>query len=130
LAEKTPAQKLFIKEGYRIYAPHAPQDLAVLLGPLPAGARLVDHPEEPVDVILLFADTRAVLEADLPLLTDRLTPAGFLWVAYHKGTSQVKTDINRDSIHRYAPSVGLDTVFQIAIDADWSALRLKKIEET
>jgi hypothetical protein len=127
LTEKTPAQKLFIKEGFSIYSLHAPQDLAGLLGPLPAGTRLIDQPAEPVDAILLFADSRAVLEADLPRLKDWLKPDGLLWVAYHKGTSKVKTDINRDSIHRYAPSVGLDTVFQIAIDADWSALRLKRV---
>ena len=34
-------------------------------------------------------------------------------------------DINRDSIRDYVVTVGLDTVAQIAIGADRSALRLK-----
>jgi len=30
-------------------------------------------------------------------------------------------------IHKLAPEYGLDTVSQIAIDDDWSALRLKRV---
>jgi hypothetical protein len=52
---------------------------------------------------------------------------GALWVAYVKGTSALKSDINRDSIREYVATVGLDTVAQIAIDHDWSALRLKAV---
>ena len=50
-----------------------------------------------------------------------------LWLAYPKLTSKLAGDLSRDVIHEWAPSHGLDTVSQIAIDADWSALRLKRI---
>jgi hypothetical protein len=50
-----------------------------------------------------------------------------LWVSYHKGTSKVKTDINRDTINAYANSLCLQGVAIISIDDDWSALRLKRI---
>jgi len=36
-------------------------------------------------------------------------------------------DLSRDGIRAWAPSLGLDTVSQIAIDEDWSALRLKRV---
>ena len=49
-------------------------------------------------------------------------------MTYHKGTSRVKTDINRDTINAYAHSLGLEGVAMISIDEDWSALRLKRIE--
>jgi hypothetical protein len=52
---------------------------------------------------------------------------GVLWIAYAKGTSKKASDINRDTIREYAASIGLDTVAQIAIDGDWSALRLKSV---
>jgi len=51
-----------------------------------------------------------------------------LWIAYPKLTSKLAADLNRDIIHNLAPSHGLDTVSQIAIDADWSALRFKRVE--
>jgi hypothetical protein len=44
---------------------------------------------------------------------------------YHTGTSKVKTDINRDTLHAYARTIGLDGVSLISIDADWSAMRFK-----
>jgi hypothetical protein len=56
-----------------------------------------------------------------------LAPKGALWVTYHKGTSRVKTDINRDTINDYARSIGLEGIAMISIDEDWSALRLKLI---
>ena len=81
----------------------------------------------PVDVIQLFVANRAELEAQLPGLKLLLAPKGMIWVTYHKGTSKVKTDINRDSINAYAHSIGLEGVAMISIDEDWSALRLKLI---
>jgi hypothetical protein len=47
-------------------------------------------------------------------------------VTYHKGTSHVRSDINRDSIWRYAQTLGLAAVAIIAVDEDWAALRLKR----
>ena len=55
-----------------------------------------------VDGIQVFVANRAELEAQLPRLAKLLTPKGMLWVSYHKGTSKVKTDINRDTINAYA----------------------------
>jgi hypothetical protein len=52
-----------------------------------------------------------------------------LWVTYHKGTSKVKTDINRDTINAYASTLGMQGVAIISIDDDWSALRLKLIQK-
>jgi hypothetical protein len=49
-------------------------------------------------------------------------------MAYPKLTSRLAADLSRDVIHTAAPAHGLDTVSQIAIDADWSALRLKRID--
>ena len=48
-------------------------------------------------------------------------------IAYAKGTSAKAADINRDIIREHVATIGLDTVSQIAIDGDWSALRLKVV---
>jgi len=79
------------------------------------------------DVVVMFAASKATLEAKLPGLLEKLRPEAILWIAYPKLTSALAGDLSRDVIREWAPSLGLDTVSQIAIDEDWSALRLKRV---
>jgi hypothetical protein len=79
------------------------------------------------DVVLMFTPDRARLDAELPGLLARIAQSAILWVAYPKMSSSLAADLNRDVIHSLAPKHGLDTVSQIAIDADWSALRLERV---
>ena len=51
-----------------------------------------------------------------------------LWFAYPKGTSKVKTDINRDTIRVTGEEFGITTVTAISIDNTWSALRFRPID--
>jgi len=51
-----------------------------------------------------------------------------LWFAYPKGTSKVKTDINRDTIRETGKAFGITTVTAISIDETWSALRFRPID--
>ncbi len=132
MPEKSAAQKLLIKPGQRLRFINPPVNQAILLGELPAQVSILDDtavPDAiiPADVIVLFANGRTDLETLLPGLRAALNPDGKLWVAYHKGTSQMKTDINRDSINAYAKTIGMQGVAMISINDDWSALRLKMI---
>ena len=94
-------------------------------GLLLPGIPLASDDSLPADFIQLFVADRQDLEELLPAARNGLAPGGILWVTYHKGTSKIKTDINRDSINAYAATIGLTGVAMISIDADWSALRLK-----
>jgi hypothetical protein len=80
------------------------------------------------DVVLLFAPDRKNLYASLPKLLKTMAPAAIFWIAYPKLSSKLAADLSRDVIHALAPAYGLDTVSQIAIDDDWSALRLKRVK--
>ncbi len=51
-----------------------------------------------------------------------------LWFSYLKGTSGIKTDINRDILRNTALDFGLKTVTAVAIDDTWSCLLLRPIE--
>ena len=52
-----------------------------------------------------------------------------LWFAYPKGTSKKYCcDFNRDTGWASITKIGFDTVRQIAIDEDWSALRFRRVE--
>jgi hypothetical protein len=52
-----------------------------------------------------------------------------LWFAYPKGSSKVKTDINRDTLRVTGEEFGITTVAAISIDGTWSALRFRPIEQ-
>lgn len=56
-------------------------------------------------------------------------PDSVLWFAYPKGTSKIKTDINRDTIRTTGEAYGITTVTAISIDDTWSALRFRPIDK-
>ena len=127
MAEKTIAQKLFIKPGHKVLIVNAPKGYKSTIGTLPDQATIITKVVAPIDVIQVFVANRKELEAQLPKLKPLLAPNGILWLTYLKGTSKTQTDINRDTIYPYAQSIGLQTVAMISIDDDWSAMRMKVI---
>lgn len=59
---------------------------------------------------------------------EQIEPDSVLWFAYPKGTSKIKTDINRDTIRVTGEEFGITTVTAISIDDTWSALRVRPID--
>jgi agmatine/peptidylarginine deiminase len=125
MSDKSIAQKLLIKPDSKFLLINPPAGYLAQLGQLPKGTIILSDSSCLVEVIQVFVVNRTELEAKLTRLKELLAPKGMLWVTYHKGTSKVKTDINRDTINAYAASLGLQGVAMISIDDDWSALRLK-----
>jgi hypothetical protein len=127
MADKSIAQKLNIRANSTVLFINAPSEYATKLGRMPEGVFVMKKAHGPIDFIQVFAASRGELEDQVPRLKRLLTPGGALWVTYRKGTPSMAGDINRDSIAAYARSVGMQAVAQIAVDTDWSALRLKTI---
>ncbi len=125
MPEKTVAEKLLIKEGYRVAIVNPPPGYLDLMGKLPAKVTKVDIAAGNIDFIQAFVTSRKELEASLAGLKGALKREGLLWITYPKGTSKTKTDINRDSINAYAQTVGLQGVAMVSVDDTWSALRLR-----
>jgi hypothetical protein len=69
----------------------------------------------------LFVETRAELETQLPRARQAMAKSGGIWVSWKKGGS---TDVSRDVIRTLGELHGLRAVRAIAIDNDWSALKL------
>ncbi len=116
---------MYLRSGDRLLLAGAPAGYAAALA-APDGVVVSDDPTGTFDVIQVFLSTRTALEAELPRLKPLLAPDGKLWVTYPKGTSKTLTaDINRDDIHRYTATIGLQTVAQVSVDDDWSAIRCK-----
>ncbi len=125
MSDKPIGQKLSLKPAYKFLIVNPPEGYLAMLGELPVGVKLMDRANDSVDAIQVFIANRNELEAQLPQLRQMMASKGMLWVTYHKGTSKVKTDINRDTIAAYARTIGLQPVAMISIDEDWAALRLK-----
>jgi len=121
MSEKTISQKLQVKGARRIAILHAPY---ADTGHIAAPGQTTTM--EAADVILLFTPNRPQFTERLTAVLAKSRPDSILWVAYPKLTSRLRGDLSRDLIHDLVPEYGLDTVSQIAIDDDWSALRLKR----
>ena len=58
-----------------------------------------------------------------------IEPDSVLWFANPKGTSKVKTDINRDTVRMIGEEFNITTVTAISIDDTWTALRFRPIDK-
>jgi hypothetical protein len=89
---------------------------------------LIKGDEAPADVVVLIAMNQKQLDQYLPEAKARLGEKGSLWIVYMKQSAPKATDINRDTINATAQQFGITAVAIISVDADWSALRLKRLE--
>ena len=93
---------------------------------LPQELLEADAPEG-VDTALIVARNQAEMERYFPEAMARMGEKGSLWIAYLKQSAPKATDINRDIINTWAKLHGAIGVAMISVDADWSALRLKRL---
>jgi hypothetical protein len=82
-----------------------------------------------VGFALTFVKTQAELDSLSAVLAAKAEGDAILWFAYPKGTSKnYKCEFNRDTGWNIICDAGFDTVRQVAIDDDWSALRFRRVE--
>jgi hypothetical protein len=116
MSDKPLIDRLQVKKDRRLAVADAPFVIEAPAAPL-----------EGAEVVVQFIRNRAEFDAKLPALLKTIRADAILWVAYPKLTSALAGDINRDIIHGAAPAFGIDCVSQIAIDGDWSAMRMKRL---
>jgi len=121
------AKKLALKPGQRFLLLGAPPGYEDALGALPQGVTMTTKAGGKADAVQVFATTKEELKDALAKAKAALNPGGMIWLTYPKGTSKMKSDINRDSIREHALGVGLETVALVAVDDDWSAIRCKAV---
>jgi hypothetical protein len=125
----TTAAKLQMKPGHRVLLLHPPAGYPEALAPLPAGVQIITRIELPINLVLLFVEQRAVLDASLPELAPILDNSSLFWIAYRKGGSKAGTDLNRDRLFEALAPWHWTGVTLIALDARWSAMRFKPSTE-
>ncbi len=116
-------QKLGIREGARVTLVRAPDGFADSLVPLPDGVRLRARLGGVSDIVLFFATRRSELERRFPTMARALEPAGGLWIAWPKRTSNVATDLSENLIRGIGLGNGLVDNKVCAVDDVWSGLR-------
>ena len=89
--------------------------------------------EREVDGDAGFAMAFVVTQADLDAASAKLAAAcdgdAVLWLAYPKRTSKkYRCEFDRDSGWAVLGAAGFEPVRMVAIDADWSALRFRRVE--
>jgi len=116
MSDKPLAERLQVKKDRRLALADSPLSVEAPSAPLAEA-----------DVVVQFVRNRADYDAKIPPLLKAIRADAIFWIAYPKLTSKLAGDLSRDVIHRDSPALGLDCVSQIAIDEDWSAMRMKRI---
>jgi len=70
-----------------------------------------------------FATKRGALTRAFAPLARRLAPAGGLWVAWPKKSSDVRTDLSFEAVQEIGLAAGLVDNKSCSIDETWQALR-------
>jgi hypothetical protein len=122
--------KLNLKEQQEIVVVNAPATFEPELLALKGVSVLRDpRKAKAIHFVLAFATTQAEVDTLSRSLASKATGDALLWFAYPKGTSKrYKCDFNRDTGWNAMRSAGFDTVRQVAIDEDWSALRFRRVK--
>ena len=124
MTDKTIAEKMYLKTAKSLAVFNAPANPA-MAAELPEDMINADDPD--ADVVLLFALNLVDLDQWWDQAVARLGDKGSLWIAFLKHSAPKATDLNRDVIFEYASARGVTGVALISMDADWSAVRLKRI---
>jgi hypothetical protein len=123
-------QKLNLKAQNEIVVFNVPSSFEPELQRLD-GVKILREPKKPVAVqfALAFATRQAEVDRLSRILVAGSPGDAVLWFAYPKGTSKRYTcDFNRDTGWQVIRDAGFDSVRQIAIDEDWSALRFRRLQ--
>jgi hypothetical protein len=119
-------RKLRHKREYKSVVLNAPDSLA----PEFEGAGFPGRMEsDDYEFTLLFVRNKEETLNNFRPTVERIKNDSVFWLAYPKGTSKIETDVNRDKLWRMLEPYGYRPVSMVAIDSDWSAMRLRPTEK-
>jgi hypothetical protein len=121
--------KLNLKDQDPVVVLNAPAEFEPELAAL-VDRRVVRHLDEveAVAFAIGFARDRAELDPLCAALVAQAPGDATLWIAYPKKSSKrYRADFDRDRGWDVMGAAGFEPVRQVAIDADWSALRFRRV---
>jgi len=123
-------QKLNLKAQREIAVLNVPASFEAEVAQL-KGIKILRDVRKPtaIQFALAFVTQQSELNRLSRILADGSEGDALLWFAYPKGTSKrYSCDFNRDTGWQVIRKAGFDSVRQVAIDEDWSALRFRRAE--
>jgi len=122
--------KLNLTKQKLIFVINAPDSFKAELSTL-SDIRVVDdiQSKHPLEFAIVFVNKKSQIDQIASSIDKKAQGDVVVWFAYPKGTSKkYHCDFNRDNGWDVLKGFGFDTVRQIAIDDDWSALRFRRNE--
>lgn len=121
----TLAQKLNLKPDCVLEVINIPENWAGQLAvELPANPIVFSMSEKPAAVLVFVLNYDQVEKTVFPVLS-RLSKDCLFWISYPKGTSGLKTDINRDILWKIMEPTGWSPVRMVALDEVWACMRFR-----
>ncbi|MDO5503355.1 MAG: hypothetical protein Q4G67_09315 [Actinomycetia bacterium] len=121
MTERTVAQKMGIKPGWRTHVLGAPDGVMQSLDLPPLDIQ--DELTGEFDYLHLFVRTQAQMRQHLPALIPHLAVTGKLWLSWPKGR-QAGSDLTLPRVIEIGYDLGLVESTCLRIDDTWSGLRL------
>jgi hypothetical protein len=123
-------EKLNLKLQGEIIVVNAPESFEPELTALKNTTILRDPKKaKTIQFALAFATKQAEVDELSKLFASKAEGDALIWFAYPKGTSKkYKCEFNRDTGWNVIRILGFDTVRQVAIDENWSALRFRRVQ--
>lgn len=116
-----------MKAGQQALVINAPPDYASGLG-VEVSTQLAGKPDASAEFVQMFVKSSQEVEDLIPAVLRALKQDGLLWISYPKGTSKVKTDLNRDILWKAMERFALAAVSMVSIDSVWSAMRFRPLD--
>jgi hypothetical protein len=123
------AKKLRLRDVQRAPILNAPERYLETLGELPEGLEIAQEASGQFDFAHLFVKYRDELEQFVDQVLQAIEYDSILWISYPKGSSGVKTDLNRDKLSEALADNGIRPVTQVSIDEIRSAMRFRPTAE-
>lgn len=122
------AKKLRLQNAHNALILNAPEGFMEKLGELPEQLMVEQMPSGDFDFAHLFVKDRHELDLFIDLVLQAIEYDAIFWISYPKGSSGVKTDLNRDKLWNALSDKGIRPVTQVSIDKVWSAIRFRPSE--
>ncbi|MCI4322518.1 MAG: DUF3052 domain-containing protein [Thermoplasmata archaeon] len=117
------AKKLGFRAGARVVLLGVPQEVKDELANELAHCRRVERTGDAIDLAMIFAPRAASLNAPFARCSQRLAPAGMLWICWLKRRSGKTTDLDEATVRAYGSNAGLVDVKVCAVSETWSGLK-------
>ena len=126
MTDRTVAQKMGIKPGWRTHVIGAPEGVVDAMGlpPLKIEEALTGE----FDYLHLFVRTQAQMRQEFPALVPHLAPQGKLWLSWPKGR-KLGSDLTLPKVIEIGYDFGLVESTCLRVDDTWTGLRFTHPKE-